>query len=111
MTTSKHCVPCEGTIDKLSHQETTEKIEHLNTWTLDENVALEKELKFDDFAKALVFVNKVGELAEKEGHHPDISIFNYNHVKLRLSTHAIAGLSDNDFILAELIDGLLRETQ
>ena len=66
---------------------------------------LEKKFKFKDFVEAMKFVNKVAVLAEKEGHHPDITI-NWNRVTLQLSTHAIKGLSENDFIMAAKIDQL-----
>ena len=64
---------------------------------------LEKKLKFKDFVEAMKFVNKVAVLAEKEGHHPDITI-NWNKITMQLSTHAIKGLSENDFIMAAKID-------
>ena len=69
---------------------------------------IEKEYKFKNFKEALEFVNKVGELAESEGHHPDINLHGWNKVKLTLSTHAIGGLSENDFILASKIDRVRR---
>ncbi len=67
--------------------------------------AISREFKFADFRQAMAFINKVADLAEREGHHPDIYIF-YNRVKLELSTHALGGLSENDFILAAKIDKL-----
>ncbi len=74
-------------------------------WTLSDDVKqISKEYKFKDFLGAVNFVNKISEIAEEEGHHPDIHIF-YNRVRLELSTHSIGGLSENDFILAAKIDG------
>jgi 4a-hydroxytetrahydrobiopterin dehydratase len=102
----KHCVPCEGGTKPLEPFRNSELIKEINTWQLIEDKAIEKTLLFKDFTEALAFVNKVGALAEAEGHHPDISIFGWNKVKLSLSTHAIGGLSDNDFILASKIDEL-----
>jgi len=64
---------------------------------------IKKQFKFKDFKEAMVFVNKVAEIAENEGHHPDITI-NYNRVTIELSTHSIGGLSENDFILAAKIE-------
>ena len=75
-------------------------------WMLiDEAHLLAKELRFKDFASAMAFANKVGEIAETEGHHPDLSI-GWGRVSIELTTHAIDGLSENDFILAAKIDEL-----
>ena len=76
------------------------------TWTVVEDKRIEKESKFKDFKEALAFVNKVGVIAESENHHPDINLHNWNKVKITLSTHAIKGLSDNDFIMAAKIETL-----
>ena len=104
----KHCIPCEGGAKPLDHIQNTEHLLELDKWNLVDDIAIEKTLLFKDFKEALVFVIKVGNIAEQEQHHPDISIFSWNKVKVRLSTHAIGGLSDNDFILATKIDELLR---
>ena len=74
------------------------------SWTVVEDKKIEKDFKFKDFKEALSFVNRVGAIAEKENHHPDINLHNWNKVKITLSTHAIKGLSDNDFIMAAKID-------
>lgn len=81
-----------------------EFLKEINQWQLIEDISIEKILLFKDFKEALVFVNKVGEIAEAQNHHPDILIFGWNKVKLSLTTHAIGGLSENDFILASQID-------
>ena len=74
-------------------------------WELARNAkSIERKLVFKDFKHALRFVNNVGAIAEKEGHHPDILLHSWNKVNIRLSTHAIKGLSINDFILAAKID-------
>lgn len=104
---SKHCVPCEGGTKPLDHIQNTEHLVELDKWNLIDDIAIEKTLLFKDFREALAFVNKVGAIAEMEQHHPDISIFSWNKVKVRLSTHAINGLSDNDFILAAKIDEIV----
>lgn len=70
---------------------------------IDGGKKITKKFKFKNFKEAMAFINKVAELAESEGHHPDIFIF-YNRVKFELSTHAIGGLSENDFILAAKIN-------
>lgn len=64
---------------------------------------IEKIFEFENFLKALEFVNKVGKIAEDEGHHPDILIFNWNKVRISTSTHSVGGLTENDFILASKI--------
>ncbi len=102
----KHCVPCEGGTKPLDHSQSNEYIEQIDQWHLNEDISIEKTLRFKDFKEALNFVNKVGAIAESEGHHPDIGILGWNKVKILLTTHAIGGLSDNDFILASKIDEL-----
>ncbi len=110
----KKCVPCEGGVPPLSHEEITRYLENVPGWELYEEKSenlkktglgskIFKRYKFKDFIGAINFVNEVAEMAEEEGHHPDINI-NYNKVVLELSTHAIGGLSENDFILAAKID-------
>lgn len=81
-----------------------ELLKEINQWQLIEDVSIEKILLFKDFKEAIAFVNKVAEIAETENHHPDILIFGWNKIKLSLTTHAIGGLSENDFVLASKID-------
>jgi 4a-hydroxytetrahydrobiopterin dehydratase len=101
----KKCIPCEaGGVEPFSRTQAEEYLKETNGWTLDEKaLKISKEYKFKDFIGAINFVNNIAEIAEGEGHHPDIKI-NYNKVMLELSTHAIGGLSENDFILAAKID-------
>lgn len=105
----KHCVPCEGGDPPLpdgKEDEMLKLIQHDNEgWILlrDGTHRLRRQFKFKNFMEAIGFVNKVAEIAEKEGHHPDIYIF-YNKVQLDLFTHAVGGLSENDFIMAAKID-------
>ena len=102
---NKKCVPCEGGVKPLAPDEYGAYLRtELNGWVDVDQKKIEKEYKFKNFKAALSFVNKVGELAEYEGHHPDINLYGWNKVKLTLSTHAIGGLSENDFILASKID-------
>lgn len=103
----KRCKPCEDKSGKLAQSEANELLEQINTWKINGEESIEKTLHFKDFRSALDFVNKVGEIAESENHHPDISIFSWNKVKLKLSTHSISGLSENDFILASKIDEII----
>jgi 4a-hydroxytetrahydrobiopterin dehydratase len=102
--TQKHCVPCEGGVAPFPPETIAVYLPKLkNAWTVVEDKKLYSVFIFKDFAESLEFVNKVGKIAEKENHHPDISI-NYNKVALELMTHAIGGLSENDFILAAKIE-------
>lgn len=101
----KKCVPCEGGVKPLVEDEYSAFLEReLTGWTVKEEKVLEKDYKFKDFSKALEFINKIGAIAESEGHHPDIYLHDWNKIKLSLTTHAIGGLSENDFILASKID-------
>lgn len=103
----KRCVPCEGGTPSLSDEEARRLLAELgDEWELAEG-KLRRTFKFKDFRQALDFVNRVGEIAEQEGHHPDITI-NYNRVRLELVTHAIGGLSENDFIVAAKASRLSR---
>lgn len=100
---TQHCVPCEGGVAPLSKKDAEETMKHVPGWTLaGDGKKISHDFKFKDFTEAMVFVNKVAEVAESEGHHPDITI-SWNKVRLELSTHAIGGLSTNDFILARQI--------
>ena len=100
----KHCVPCETGEGKLEIDKIKEYLKAVPEWMLIGDT-IQREFSFKDFAKALKFINKVGGLAETEGHHPDI--FNsWNKVKLTLSTHAASGLTENDFILAAKINNI-----
>lgn len=73
-------------------------------WSVEEDKRIAKEFKFKDFAQAMAFVNRVAGIAEGQNHHPDIYLHNWNRVRITLSTHAIKGLSKNDFIMASRID-------
>lgn len=99
--TLKRCVPCEGGEDPLDEDKVKEYMKVLGEgWRVDEGYKkIKKEFKFKNFKEAMEFVNKVADLAEDEGHHPNIKIY-YNRVILELTTHAIGGLSENDFIIA-----------
>lgn len=101
----KKCVPCEGGAKPLTPDEYGAFLRsELSGWNAVDGKAIQKEYKFKNFKEALAFVNKAGALAEEEGHHPDINLHDWNNVTLSLSTHAIGGLSENDFILASKID-------
>ncbi|RJQ29695.1 4a-hydroxytetrahydrobiopterin dehydratase [Candidatus Parcubacteria bacterium] len=101
--TKKRCVPCEGGALPLSAGQIAIYSSKTPGWEVIEDKKLKREAKFKSFAEAMKFVNEVARLAETEGHHPDIHVF-YNLVRLELTTHAIGGLSENDFILAAKIN-------
>ena len=88
----------------LGDEELAQRLEG-SEWEREDD-ALVRELKFDDFAAAMVFVNAVAQVAEAANHHPDILIHGWNRVRLTLSTHSEGGLTENDFALAQTIDGL-----
>ncbi len=90
---------------KLSLADSEAFMLHVPHWTLKNNHEISRRFVFKNFAEALAFVNKVGALAESESHHPDIS-FGWGYVTINLSTHAVDGLSENDFIMAAKIDAV-----
>ena len=100
---NKRCVPCEGGIKPFGAEEIKKYLVEVPGWEVKEEKLLSKEYKCRDFKGSIEFVKKVAAVAEQENHHPDICIF-YNKVRLDISTHAIGGLSENDFILAAKIN-------
>ncbi len=103
--TQQKCVACEGGVTPFNAVEAEVLLKQIPGWELSsDGKTISKKYEWKDFLEALAFVNKVGALAQSEGHHPDIHIVDYKFVKLDLSTHAIGGLSQNDFILAAKID-------
>jgi 4a-hydroxytetrahydrobiopterin dehydratase len=101
------CRPCEGGIEQLSREQAESEIHVLSDWRLaQDGLRIEKHWHLKNFAACIEFFNRVAELAEQEGHHPDLHLTGYSHVWIELSTHAIGGLSQNDFILAAKIDRL-----
>ena len=100
----KRCIPCEGGVMPLFKQAAEQLLSEVPTWELSADAKMiSKQFKFKDFKDALAFVDAVGAIAEEQGHHPDIELA-WGRVKIKLSTHAIGGLSENDFILAAKID-------
>lgn len=106
--TEQKCVACEGGVNPFNKIEAEVLLKQVPGWNFKDSdgIWITKNYTFKNFIEALSFVNKVGELAESEGHHPDIHITDYKHVAIDLSTHAIGGLSQNDFILAAKINEL-----
>ncbi len=104
----KKCVPCEGGTPPMPPEQALRLQQQVRDWrllTANGIHTIEKGFKFKDFAEAMNFVNKVAAVAEEQGHHPDIKI-SWSRVTLQLTTHAIKGLSENDFIMAAKIDQL-----
>ncbi len=103
---NKKCVPCEGGIPAFDKSEIHKYLKKIDGWDVKEdeknNFYLIKEFKFENFIDSQSFVNKVGQVAEKEGHHPDI-IYGWGYAKIKIFTHAIQGLAESDFILAAKI--------
>lgn len=104
----KKCVPCHALTRPLALKEAEALASKLKGWTLVSGKALRQELAMRDFMAAMRFLNAVARAAESEGHHPDLHLTGYRHLAIELSTHAIGGLSTNDFILAERIDAIPR---
>lgn len=105
--TKMRCVPCEGGVPPLTEKKEEDYMKEVPSWTLDRGGIhrIKREFVFKNFREVMAFVNRVAEIAEEEGHHPNFSI-SYSKVLLELHTHAIGGLSENDFIVAAKIDRL-----
>jgi 4a-hydroxytetrahydrobiopterin dehydratase len=104
--TGKVCTPCRGGIPPLSAVEAEVFQKQTPDWDLtDESTRIRRSFSFENFVGALDFVNKVGALAEEEGHHPDIAL-GWGYVDVSIHTHKISGLHENDFILAAKIDAI-----
>jgi 4a-hydroxytetrahydrobiopterin dehydratase len=105
--TRKHCQPCEGGVPPLSAEQVREYLPAVPGWRLGaDGKRIRREWRVKDFETGLDFFRRVGELAEAEGHHPDLHLSGYRNVALELYTHAVGGLTENDFILAAKIDRL-----
>ena len=102
---AKKCKPCEGGVDPYTHDESVEQLEKLESWYLThDGQRIRKDWTVKNFLAAMDFFNKVADIAEEDGHHPDLHLEQYRKVSIELWTHAIGGLSENDFILAAKID-------
>jgi 4a-hydroxytetrahydrobiopterin dehydratase len=103
--TQQKCVACEGGVTPFDKDEAVILLKQIPGWELSsDGKTISKKYTFKDFKEAMIFVNNVGAIAEAEQHHPDIHLVDYKNVIIDLSTHAINGLSQNDFILAAKID-------
>lgn len=103
----KHCTPCEGGIPPLSSDRVQALLAELPGWQLTaDGKKIQRQWRVKDFVQALDFFERVGQFAEQENHHPDLHLVGYRNVTIEIWTHAINGLSENDFILAAKIDQL-----
>ena len=103
----KNCIPCKGGIPPFDLSEIHKYLKKVDGWNVKknekENYFLERDFKFNNFSESQKFVNEVGNIAESQGHHPDI-IFGWGYAKIKIFTHKINGLVESDFILASKID-------
>lgn len=101
---TKRCIPCEGDVPPLTLPQAQDLMQQIPEWKLSEDgKRISRLFGFKDFAKALEFANKVGQVAEEQWHHPDMKV-SWGKVEVALTTHSIKGLSENDFIVAAHID-------
>lgn len=107
--TGKKCIPCEGGTPHLMADEIERLRKEVPEWEVVNWHELKRKFTFKNFAEALAFVNKIGTIAEEEGHHPDIH-FGWGYVEVTTFTHAVDGLTENDFILAAKIDVFLSDS-
>lgn len=104
---NKECIPCKGGVPPMQGDEIRQLLAQLNGWGAEKDHHLVRTFTFPDFKTALAFVNRVGDLAEREGHHPDLYLA-WGMVRVEIWTHKINGLTESDFILAAKIDRLAR---
>lgn len=103
----KTCQPCEGGVPPLPASESERLLQEVNGWEVaDDGRKLRRQWTVRDFVAGIAFLQRVADLAEQQGHHPDVHLTGYRKVTVELTTHAIGGLSENDFILAARIDEL-----
>ena len=103
--TRKRCAPCEGGVPPLSRDHVADLLKAVPGWKLSaDGQAIRKEWRVKDFTTALDFFHRIGQVAEQEDHHPDLHLEGYRNVTIALSTHAVKGLTENDFILAAKIN-------
>ncbi|MBA3569588.1 MAG: 4a-hydroxytetrahydrobiopterin dehydratase [Pyrinomonadaceae bacterium] len=102
---SRECVPCRGGVPPLKGEEIKKLLSQVNGWEVVNEHHLSKAYKFEDFQEALAFVDRVGKLAEEQGHHPDLC-FGWGRAEITIWTHKIDGLTESDFVLAAKIDRL-----
>lgn len=103
---SKHCLACEGGVKPLTRDEITKLLAQIPAWEVNaDGTAISRRYTFKNFYHTMSFVNAVAWIANQENHHPDMEV-GYNYCNIKYNTHAIGGLSENDFICAAKINGL-----
>ena len=106
----KKCIPCEGGITSFNLDEIHKYLKKVDGWNVEssdqKDYYITKDFKFENFVESQKFINKVGEIAEQEGHHPDIW-FGWGYARIKIQTHAINGLHESDFVLAAKIDKII----
>ncbi|MEO1526890.1 MAG: 4a-hydroxytetrahydrobiopterin dehydratase [Planctomycetota bacterium] len=108
--TQAKCVPCEGGVPQLTPGEAADYCLATPQWTLDDqSLSISRKFNCGNFVKAVALIEQIAEVSETQQHHPDLHLTGYRHLKVVLTTHAIKGLSENDFIVAAQIDQLLSE--
>jgi 4a-hydroxytetrahydrobiopterin dehydratase len=103
----QHCKPCEGGVPKLTTAQSEPLLLQIPHWRITPSGdAITRSWKLPDFVSAIELLDRIAQLAEQQQHHPDLHLTGYRHLRVELTTHAIGGLSENDFILAAKIDAL-----
>jgi 4a-hydroxytetrahydrobiopterin dehydratase len=107
--TKRHCVPCEGGTDPLTQEQEEMYLSAVPNWEIkrEGTHTVQRDIECKNFLDAVELIKKIAAIAEEEGHHPDLRLHSYKFLEVTLTTHAIKGLSENDFILAAKIDELL----
>jgi len=104
--TEKKCLPCEGGVDALNPEQAAKLLQMIPNWQIrSDNKEISRDFTFKNYYQTMAFVNAIAWMAHKEDHHPDLEV-GYNHCLVRYSTHAIGGLSENDFICAAKVNKL-----
>lgn len=104
----ERCLPCEGGVKPLSEEEAKKLLQQIPQWQLNQQTTeIRRDFKFKNFYETMAFVNAIAWIANQQDHHPDLEV-GYNYCHIRYNTHAIKGLSQNDFICAAKIDGLIK---
>ena len=106
--TKSKCVPCEGGVPTLDRNQAETYLDATPLWSMDADAKMiSRKVSCKHFAEAMKLLNQIGDIAESEGHHPDLHLTGFRNVRVDLTTHAISGLSENDFIVAAKIDQIL----
>jgi 4a-hydroxytetrahydrobiopterin dehydratase len=104
----KHCIPCEGGVCPLNNTESGNLLQEISSWQISaDNKHISRDFHFKNFYQTMAFVNAIAWMANLENHHPDLEV-GYNHCLVRYTTHAIDGLSENDFICAAKVDSIFK---